>query len=121
MGQQWGVELGEIAEAAEGERVVVVAWDDFWRVGRLVVAPGAGRKGVESFGVEVLICVGGVAEAVVDLGQAGGVGVAEVGDLDGGGFAGEEGQAIARGVAGEVDENVDGVGGDGVGGVVVGE
>src|SRR6266542_4690153 len=69
----------------------------------------------------MLLVIGGVAEAVVDLGQAGGVGVAEVGDLDGCGFAGEEGQAVARRVAGQVDEDLDGVGGDRVGGVVVGE
>ena len=63
----------------------------------------------------------GIGEAVVDGGQAGGAGIAEQGDLDGGGFAGEDEQAVVGGVQGEVDEDVDLVVADLVGGLFVGE
>ena len=63
----------------------------------------------------------GIGEAVVDGGKTGGAGVREVGDLDGGGFAGEGQQAVAFHVHGEIDEDVDLVCADELGELVVAE
>ena len=54
----------------------------------------------------------GVGEAVVDLGEAGGAGVGEPGELEGGGFLGEGAEAVVGHVHGDVDEDVDAVGAD---------
>src|SRR5215469_9775781 len=64
-----------------------------------------------------------VGEAVVDGGEAGGAGVAGEGGLDGGGFGldGEDAEAVARGVEGEVYENVNVIGCDQLSGLGVGE
>ena len=64
----------------------------------------------------------GVGEAVVDRGDAGGGGVAQEADLERGEARGQEREAVERGVAGEVDEEVGGVVADqrgeaGIGGV----
>ena len=63
----------------------------------------------------------GVGEAVVDLREAGGAGVGEPGELEGGGFLGEDAEAVVGHVHGEVDEDVDVVGADLGGELVVGE
>ena len=48
-----------------------------------------------------------VPQDIVHLGNTGGGGIAEPGDLDGGWAPGEEGQAVMGGMSGEVEEDVD--------------
>ena len=125
------VDFGEVVEAAEGDVVVgeVRGRGDGGSAGEGGEAPGGLREAEEAFrvvgGLRKLLAgnwIGdGVGEAVVDGGEAGGAGVAEPGDLERGGFSGEEHEAAIGGVSGEVDEDVDFVLADLVEGVLVGE
>jgi hypothetical protein len=61
----------------------------------------------------------GVGEAVIHRGEPGGVGIAEIGDLDRREPAGEERQAVEAGVAREFEQEVGRIGAQGLGEIVV--
>ena len=62
-----------------------------------------------------------VREAVIHDGETRRVGTAEVGELNGSGFAGEDEEAVACGVAGQIDEDVDLIRADHVGKILIGD
>ena len=90
--------------------------------GRAIAPHGFGEP-QQFFGVMGIGHAGGigdrVADAVVDLRAAAGEGIAEIIDLDGGGFAGEGAEAVVAGMAGEVEEDVDLIGLDRAGEIVI--
>ncbi len=130
-GEGLGVEFAGGGEGAEGDEVVGEGGEGAGGGvvegghGGGVVAPEAGEA--EGFFDVVVGGVGigrieeGVGDAVVHGGEAGAAGVAGEGDLDGGGFEGEEGEAVFGGVDAEIDEDVDLVGGDDLGRGLVGK
>ena len=77
---------------------------------RTVAGEGA-REANERFGMKMFGSARGIGqivdEPVIDLRHAGGVDVAKIADLDGGGSGAEGEEAIAGGVACEIDEDVD--------------
>jgi hypothetical protein len=114
------VEFAEVVEVAEGDAAGFAGGEAIdGDVGGGVVAPPGVGEVEDGFGGGEGGILGrfepGVGEAVVDGGDAGGVGVAGVADLDGGGLAGVDEEAVAAHVLVEVDEDVDFVGADGVG------
>ncbi len=118
------VDLGKAVEAAEGDAVAGVGGKvvDFGHRVEGAVAPEGVGEAEGFFDVHV---VGirrvevGVGDAVVDGGDAGRGGVAEPGDLEGGGLSREDAEAVSGHVEGEVDEDVDGIGADQVGGLII--
>ena len=122
------VDLGVAVEGAEGEGGVGAGDGGEWIGGDFdggMVAPGGAVEAEVGFNAVGFGHAGGIGEDVgdapVDGGQAGGDGIAEVGGLDGSGFVSEEAEAVAGGVTGEVDEDVDGILLDELGGFFVGE
>ena len=84
---------------------------DIAHLGMRTVAGEGAREANERFGMKMFGSARGIGqivdEPVIDLRHAGGVDVAKIADLDGGGSGAEGEEAIAGGVAGEIDEDVD--------------
>src|ERR1700722_6772827 len=92
------------------------------RAGKGMEAPCGIRETEKSFGIEVIGAnrVGqNVGESPLDGAKASRARIADPGDLHRRGFAGEERQPVAGGVATEIDENVDAVAADLLGGARV--
>src|SRR5437773_777453 len=101
---QMASQVGVVAAEGKGSRAMA-SWEEAGgEADQALGDPAIGARRVGD----------GVDDAVVDGGQAGGVGVADVGDLDWGSAAGEDGEAVAGGVASELDEDVHAVGADGL-------
>ena len=68
------------------------------------------RESIEFFGVEGVLIGGignGVSETVVDLRESCGVGVAQIGDLDGGYFSSQDRETVTGGVTSEIDQDIE--------------
>ncbi len=63
----------------------------------------------------------GIAEAIVDGLQPGGAAIGEVGKLHGGGAAGEDQRPAAIHVHGQIDQEIDAIGDDEIGGGGIGK
>jgi hypothetical protein len=62
-----------------------------------------------------------IREAVIHRIEAGGGAAGAIGELGGGGFAGENQEAVEGHAGGEINENVDPIGADEIGGALAGE
>jgi hypothetical protein len=124
---QGGIDFGVIIEAAEGDvagglerrRLNVGSFDGGTITEKTIGEPQEplGMKGIGKPGGIGM----GVGNAIIHRGQAGGVGIAEIGHLNGCGLAEEDGEAVVAGVTAEIDKNIDAIVADDLGKLVIGD
>ena len=123
--EQFQIDFGGIAEGTEAQRLPRRGRLDRRGIGRRRKTPRGCGHADQLFAVKFIgyprRISEGIGDAVVDRGKAGGCGVTEITDLQGSGFAGEKREAVAGGVAGEIDEDVDFLGADQLGDRRIGE
>lgn len=120
-----GREFGEVVKAAEREGAGRGGGQGVDGRGVVVGAVAGERRGQadELFGVQRFGLADGIAhgvgEAVVDRGESGGIGITDPRGLHRRGAAREDEEAVVGGVAGEIDQDVERVAADEIGGSVV--
>ena len=110
-----GVELREAEQRAKGDVAVLSGWQrsDGWGIGRKSKTTKTAGEAEQLLG-ETSRLVGRVGhrvgEVIIDRGQAGGVGIAKITDLQRRGTQGESLQAMMGRMTRQVDQNIDFVG-----------